>query len=108
MKELDKQIATEVMGDTIPQVWADASVGPSQGDAGGYRMGIKPYSTDIVAAMEVVDKIGTHFQLRRLRSQLIQWQAAFGFEPMAQWVTAETAPLAICLAALAFIEKREK
>jgi hypothetical protein len=61
------------------------------------------YSTDIAAAFTVVDKLqgGLRFELRR-RPDGGYW-ASFGEEMSAE---AETAAMAICLAALAAVEEK--
>jgi hypothetical protein len=56
-EELDRAVAERVMGNTLPEVWSDPTVGPSHGDPGGYRIGVRPYSSSIEAAMQVEDRI---------------------------------------------------
>lgn len=56
-QELDALIAEKIMNRTLPEAWADSSVGPSHGDPGGYRIGVRPYSSDIATAFTVVEKM---------------------------------------------------
>ncbi|MEA3209649.1 MAG: Phage sandwich domain [Chthoniobacter sp.] len=57
----------------------------------------RPYSTDLSVAWEVVEKITDAGADLRLQRDCGSWKAAFGNEPP---VSARTAPLCICLAAL--------
>ncbi|MGB8167513.1 MAG: hypothetical protein WCF18_08470 [Chthoniobacteraceae bacterium] len=56
-----------------------------------------PYSSNLDFAWEVVEKIATPRQTLRMWRDRKNWYAAFGEYPP---VTARTAPIAICLAAL--------
>jgi hypothetical protein len=56
-----------------------------------------PYSSEITLAMEVVEHLCAEAEALRLQQHAGRWAAAFGWNPEAR---AETAPLAICLAAL--------
>lgn len=60
---------------------------------------VKRYSTDIAAAWKVVEKINRMWAITRLPSENI-YQAAFIDRAPLLEVAAETAPLAICRAAL--------
>jgi len=104
-RELDKQIGVKVMG------W-DWMTGADKVGAS-----ILPrYSTDISAAMEVVEKIaapGLHFMSDYLiqRNGQRRWFAQFLKDGLTdglhnEWIEAETFPKAICLAALAAIETK--
>ena len=57
----------------------------------------RPYSTDLAAAWVLVEKLGALEQPLHVRFERACWTAAFGERTP---VSADTAPLAICLAAL--------
>lgn len=97
LRKIDELIAEHIMADTI-----------IENDFGPIRtMPFRHYSTDISDAWAVVEKVESHmFTLTAEEDKLPMWGAAFGF-----WNTekqdfdlieslADTAPLAICLAAL--------
>lgn len=73
-----------------------------------------PFSTDIAAAWQVVEKVcetGAHFDLMRHTQYAVQWSAHFpnGMESPSShaYQLAATAPLAICLAALSAVSPEE-
>jgi len=79
--------------------------------------GALPYSTDIGAAWEVVEKMRNwpngHWwlSLSQIAGVRGEWRAGFSFGGMAvdhspKFVVADTAPLAICLAALKAIDAK--
>lgn len=105
-RELDVLIAEKVMGWTeIEPDDRDAFIGIEPRE-GACFWAVPYYSTDIAAAWQVVDKL-KHFTLRRKGDS---WTVEYRDcqNPMDHMVvndccasmTAETAPLAICLAAL--------
>lgn len=114
-RELDAEVATKVMGAILPQAWADPSVGPSHGDPGGYQIGVKPYSSDIAAAMEVVEKMGKQgFQASMVYGLKIEtrvedndraWWVQFADLSCVEFeAESDSLPEAICLAALKAIQ----
>src|ERR1043165_650971 len=105
-------VAEKVMGETLPQAWSDLSAGPSHGDPGGYRIGVKPYSTDISAAMEVLNKMNdgpwSIVRSDHPSAKDTPYEVSFGrhggrhSSRVHQFsASADTLPKAICLAALA-------
>jgi hypothetical protein len=109
-EELDRAVAERVMGNTLPEVWSDPTVGPSHGDPGGYRIGVRPYSSSIEAAMKVVE----HFQKQEYMVS-VNASSAGGWwccmyppaEAFIESATVESPALAICRAALAAIGSKE-
>ena len=97
-RELDALIAEKVMDDMLAGIRLDGS--PMFDD-------IPHYSTQIADAWLVVEKLGKSFDVSRCRKfQEIEawfWEASFHNGPDAQ---ADTAPLAICLAALKAVEDK--
>ena len=91
-RELDALVAEKVFGETIFKHKADWE--PPE------------YSTDISAAWEVVNKLsgGFYFSIDgQWRSQLtgkISWRSRFKPSLDAPYISGDTAPHAICLAAL--------
>ena len=57
----------------------------------------RPYTTDLALAWEVVERLSGTVNTLRVKREKSRWVAAFGDEP---GVSARTAPVAICLAAL--------
>jgi len=104
-RELDRAIAEKVMGRKVTWDAPDVLLpGPPDNDAPNY-------STSIDAAWEVVEKLrnwpGGHWWLHlwQVAGVREEWRASFTFGGMAAVhpkleATANTAPLAICLAAL--------
>jgi hypothetical protein len=108
--ELDALMAKQVMGWELKQVFlSDAYI--TAWDAGnGYYRPVWSWSpsTDIACAFEVVEKMQAEpdewfFQIARTTVISPNWYAEFG----GKMVRAETAPLAICRAALAALDKGE-
>lgn len=107
-RELDVLVATHVMRwheyvDSNPKevirTQGDTADHPCAKCGSYYGHGIKPYSTDIAAAWEVVEKIGTEFAIERwpdYKGGIIR----ASFNRQHEWSKAVTAPHAICLAAL--------
>lgn len=100
-RELDALIAEKVMGGKIGAGFYMKWPGEN-----GWKR-IANYSTDIVAAWEVVEKLKSpfHFDLWRApyRAKEISWSCSFSKSIDARDIVrgdAETAPHAICLAAL--------
>lgn len=109
-EELDAAIAIKVMGHTLPEAWADSSVGPSHGDPGGYRMGVRPYSKAIEAAMEVVEKMrkqGWNISMNTWHEDDAIWEVEFRYDDRCWHTYADSLPFAICRCALAAIETKE-
>ncbi len=116
-RELDALIAEKVFGKSEPDRGCMCSLRESCYVCNPFLKGIKPYSTDIAAAWEVVEKIKLNKSLhdgftltfdleeKRWRAGSLWWR---GYE-QAEWLEpnsamAETAPHAICLAALKALE----
>ncbi|MFM6930427.1 MAG: BC1872 family protein [Bdellovibrio sp.] len=62
--------------------------------------GPMPYSTDIKAAMEVFEKVGDYWYLHFVDGKYEIYENFRAIEDGEPFAAAETAPLAICLAAL--------
>lgn len=119
-RELDALIAEKVMSQVVHRnLKGGWSIGePDYYDSAGELIlynSLPPYSTDIAAAWGVVEKLhemrpGSHFQLLRTRNWSLgpglKHEAYFGFYmgmgDHKEWgkAVADTAPHAICLAAL--------
>lgn len=110
--ELDALVAEKVMGwhpltsDVPPNAWS-TPLGVISWATSSYRS-FQP-SVDIAAAWQVVEKTGMHifnraFPYGARDNSKERWHAAFGmcddFGCAASCANAETAPLAICIAAL--------
>lgn len=102
-RELDALIAVNVMGEKpcIIQSRRNGTITMHPGSVNfqgpDWHIPAKPYSTSIEDAWEVVEKLrynGKHLDL----SGATTWEARF--TGMTEPVEAESAPLAICLAAL--------
>lgn len=90
-RELDALVAEKVMGETRPRVW------------GTINAGIRPYSTSIEAAWQVVERIKSlHGRTFSVTFDGSGWVA--GYDLGLEWgmgvPVGETAPHAIALAAL--------
>ena len=102
-REMDALVAKNVMKLEFPVYEFD-----------GYKHQYKPkpYSTNIAAAWEVVDKINSqeslyNFELSKDdKSWMCEWWSKETQEPI--WATADTAPLAICRAALLAVMESRK
>jgi hypothetical protein len=99
-RELDVLVAEKVMGWTNLRT---TKAGMRRGTPAEYpHIGheVPPYSTDMSAAWEVVEKMREREGYAGVESNHDLWEASMG-----PWyvATAETAPLAICRAALAAI-----
>ena len=126
--ELDKLVAEKVMGWVLTQdgpgegAWEDdysADYGrwmPSDSPGAGPHAWetVPSYSTNIAAAWEVVEKVSElsdgHFTLMKFTTHYragfqtpVPYDSDDRFE---HWSVADTAPLAICRAALAAVEKK--
>jgi hypothetical protein len=117
-EELDRAVAERVMGNTLPEVWSDPTVGPSHGDPGGYRIGVRPYSSSIEAAMQVLDKLrhSGEWCCIEIKSDYhyVWWVALTPAERHSTdphkptiAVSGEVLPTVICLVALAAIRSKE-
>lgn len=118
-RELDALVAEKMMGyheyvDSNPK-----EVFRTQGDSvdhpcvkcrSFYGHTMKPYSTSIAAAWEVVDEMKKRGYDIEIRSNVIgrPWLVGFAGHPHVNPFTGETAPHAICLAALAAVTKETK
>jgi hypothetical protein len=104
-EELDRAVAGRVMGNTLPEVWSDPTVGPSHGDPGGYRIGVRPYSSSIEAAMQVVEKmreLGWRISIMNnvgCEKSDLEWSVDFNGHRIVNRLAAEL-PEAICRASL--------
>ena len=124
-RTLDAAIAEKVMGEPKPTgnvpdgVLAGVATSSSGGGnwigtTTGYTAGDepvwlpKPYSTEIAAAFEVVEKLALTFELGWFPADKgLNWDASFGEKRGSEEGTttyAGTAPHAICLAALKVVE----
>lgn len=94
-RELDALVAEKVMG------WSSAKIESADfytDEAGATRHDIPSYSADFNAAGEVVDKVNREFRLSNKRNEG-GWWAYFNDESYFA-SKGDTAPHAICLAAL--------
>lgn len=104
-RELDARIAEHVMG------WTDVRLAFDwMGTAPGknWREVVPPYSTDISAAWLVVQKLGARGFMMHKSIVGNYWRARFDVPVVAleePYVLAETAPLAICRAALLLVKQ---
>jgi len=109
-RELDALVAEKVMGvlEIIPYGTSEGDffcvLGYTQ-DGGGISEPLKHYSTSISAAWEVVEKVNQQMDLGFLpdKDGRLQYDCSFGPDNTERNPTcnyADTAPLAICLAAL--------
>jgi hypothetical protein len=101
-RELDALIAEKVMGQTLRQLGHVFS--QRVGDVVPMFEIPPPYSTDISAAWQVVERL---VEMRIMLSLIparydngFRWQAKWGEYSSDKWDQAPTAPHAICLAAL--------
>jgi hypothetical protein len=104
-KEMDALIAREIFGMTIDKTFkGEWVVNPSYyvgslGESRARGWAPKPYSTDIAAAWEVVEKKLVGMHLGFILTDM--WELTWG----EIGVIADTAPLAICRAALLAVMK---
>ena len=106
-RALDALIAEKVMGQTIEWIGGDPFLTNLiyEGRGGSYSTNAPRYSTDIAAAWEVVEKLGDmsvhHFYDPTLEEWFyhVAWRSPDGIEHHCS-AEANTAPYAICLAAL--------
>lgn len=94
---IDQKIAVEIFGQTdeVREGWKGLCLcGRSESCA--ICSWPLPYSTDINEAMDVVEEVGLEFTLHTDTGTPQEWKASFG----SHYAIAETAPHAICLAAL--------
>lgn len=119
-KELDIEVAKRVMGEDVSpvmipmkyKVTGRASGSDKVHDHGTIGMEtsmryIKPYSTDISAAWEIVEKLSPsedEFRLSRFHNE--EWYCTFAYFKGWEEIGA-TAPHAICLAALKAVGHQE-
>ena len=108
-RELDARVATKVMGwkEAWPKYAYDGTPSGVLFGAGidphGCKIPLPHYSTDIAAAWEVVEKSrhGSHVEVAHGATsnagKYARWRCKFGMQVFAE---ADSAPLAICLAAL--------
>ncbi len=110
--DIDMLIATEIMGWTILSHW-EPGVVKHLLDENGCEVRppeFKPYSTDIAAAYEVMEKLSENFAdvsisvgCKALKGQ--RYVCKLTVNIYAEYIkVADTAPMAICLAALETIE----
>lgn len=110
-RELDALVAEQVMG--LDVHWSSSNeplLTVRSAPNAHHHKELPPYGTDIAAAWEVVEKVGgkayVEMGLRNDAGDGADWCATFGHaEGNTKWIEdggafAETAPLAICLAAL--------
>lgn len=107
-RELDVLVAEMVIGRKIipykTAPWRDPILYIDERAPGGILRFLPNYSTDITDAWEVVEKVGQNFV--RLYIENGKWNAWIrnSHENSTAMESAETAPLAICLAALKAVE----
>lgn len=109
-RELDARIAEHVMGWTDVRLYFANSGDPEAlGTAPGNGREVVPdYSTDIAAAWLVVQKLGARGFMMHKSVVGNYWRARFDIPVLAMeepYVLAETAPLAICQAALLLVKQ---
>ena len=98
-RELDLLVARKVMGLTKD----DHAVTCASCAGAGESYGVMPYSTSIAAAWEVVEKVIYPKMWQLVPGESGSWTVTDMMDDNWCWVViveAETAPLAICLAAL--------
>lgn len=104
-RELDALVAEKVFGIKLkPSTPMDCDVchKPFYSD-----LDIQPYSTSIASAWLVVEKLrDEHFMLEEIGTMRTSWKARFGMKWRVESGYAETAPHAICLAALKCVETK--
>jgi len=105
-KELDEEIAKKVFGLDLEKDMHTPPIGPPFLQGFGLYCGVPPFSTYIAAAWTVVEKLDRHFELERDNAPVgsstgVNWVATFA---LGHWAEAETAPEAICRAALKTVE----
>lgn len=111
-RELDMLVSKEIMGANYPRLTQETieTFGYERSyDGGGWNINVPDYSTDISAAWEVVEKC-SHMSMEKT----VHDDGGITFycevsinNCMIQWADADTAPLAICRAALAAIRAQE-
>ena len=129
-KDIDTQIAEKVMGLIPCDKWKPASMGiaggmvmmndhkvcrhkecyPSVPDLQWPGNGPRPYSTDIKAAWDIVEKLSLAFEIKYFPLEIKFPFVAVVWGPSG-WGTmtkADTAPMAICLAALKAVRSMTK
>lgn len=105
-REIDIQIAEKIMGSTLTEISGQLlENGPSVKRPSGGGILLRRYSTDIAAAFEIVEKLASTLDRKtfRLAFRYGRWYAEFGVWDM-EFVEADTAPMAVCLAALKTVE----
>lgn len=113
-QRLNELVAELVVGEKPPFAYADPTAGGGHGDPGGYRIGARPYSTDIGAAWSVVERLlSLHWALSELSSdEGSRWGVILEKYPREDEIyataEAETAPLALCRGALKAVNKKEE
>ena len=103
-RELDALVAEKVMGlERVGYLYKYREYTESPGHGNMSEKDIPPYSTSIAAAWEVVEKLAYEgkaaFALEFLKYEPKTWVAEFGIGVFDEG-KADTAPLAICRAAL--------
>ena len=97
LRKLDAEMHTRILGLEIGT------------DMAGYP-NLPRYSSEIHRAWEVIEKVKRRFPVFTLDSKFDTWSAGFGCEQCGvldgDWHVADSAPLAICRAALAAIEEQ--
>jgi hypothetical protein len=104
--DLDRLVAERVMNWKPPEPSGERIAydgGPPLDERSPYR--IKPYSTDIAAAWEVLERLYHLADFMRLERDKTEWSCTWWLGGSKIWhrdhrATANTAPLAICRAAL--------
>jgi len=110
-RTLDREVAEKVFGNnvfTIGSDWSDRrNIQEGHNDRGSRILA--RYSTDIRAAFEVVEEMRRRgFVLCLAQNEHDIWEAEFEGNNMFKWSDAETAPLAICKAALEAVKEEKK
>lgn len=101
-RDLDALVAEMALGCRgvvrLPEFYSCSCPSRGHNNIGEWGSAVKDYSTDIAAAWAVVEKMPLEMSLERWPEFRNTWRCSF--ERMKEWVRADTAPLAICLAAL--------
>lgn len=95
LHDLDAEVARRVMGDQT-----DRQIDGRWRLVGGKS--VRPYTTDIAAAWQVVNTVAMSWAFSLEQTIDCRWQCTLGSESFVE----DTAPLAICRAALYFARDR--
>lgn len=111
LRELDRMVAEKVMGWQLAEAWTPGSQEPWWRKADGWMVPLPPFTTDIAAAWQVVERmreLGWYYGVSgSISIGEIAMFRVLGDAALVRSGTASTAPEAICRAALAALETGE-